>query len=180
MSRPVPDREHYDRHWLRSTDWEQWSAVLQMLLGVTMVIRGVSCSTGGGIKVVRTQVLLKTIPSVTNRLLHPNQVVIQRMDDQPIPREILENVVVLFILFLGYVLFGGMLLNAMGMDLLSSIGTSLTVWANVGPGFNTVGAMDNFAHVPYFGKINLASLMIVGRLEIFSILLSFLRQFWRN
>ncbi|MBF0294819.1 MAG: TrkH family potassium uptake protein, partial [Magnetococcales bacterium] len=163
-----------------STDWELWPPILQLLLGLTMVIGGMSGSTGGGIKVVRTQVLLKTIPCVTTRLLEPNQVVVQKMDGQPIPREILENAVAIFILSLGYVLFGGMLLNAMGMDLLSSMGASLTAWANVGPGFNTVGAMDNFAHVPDFGKIILGSLMIVGRLEIFTILLLFSRQFWRN
>ncbi|MBF0126408.1 MAG: TrkH family potassium uptake protein [Magnetococcales bacterium] len=163
-----------------STDWEQWPPILQLLLGLTMVIGGMSGSTGGGIKVVRTQVLLKTIPSVTSRLLHPNQVVLQKMDGHPIPREILENAVAVFVLALGYVLCGGMLLNAMGMDLLSSMGASLTAWANVGPGFNTVGAMDNFAHVPDFGKIILGSLMIVGRLEIFTIILLFSRNFWRS
>ncbi|MBF0427412.1 MAG: TrkH family potassium uptake protein [Magnetococcales bacterium] len=163
-----------------STDWELWPAVLQLLLGLTMVIGGMSGSTGGGIKVVRTMVLLKTIPSVTSRLLQPQQVVIQKIDGQPISREILENAVAVFILSLGYVLCGGLLLNALGMDLLSSIGASLTAWANVGPGFNTVGAMDNFAHVPDFGKIILGSMMIVGRLEIFTILLLFSRQFWRD
>ncbi|MEO5362273.1 MAG: TrkH family potassium uptake protein [Magnetococcus sp. DMHC-8] len=163
-----------------STDWEQWPAILQLLLGLTMIIGGMSGSTGGGIKVMRVIVLLKTIPSVTARLLQPNRVIVQKMDRQPIPREILENAVALFILALGYVLFGGMLLNAMGMDLLSSMGASLTAWANVGPGFNTVGAMDNFAHVPDFGKIILASLMIVGRLEIFTILMLFSYRFWRE
>ncbi|MEO5330391.1 MAG: TrkH family potassium uptake protein [Magnetococcus sp. YQC-5] len=163
-----------------STDWEQWPAILQLLLGLTMVIGGMSGSTGGGIKVVRVMVLLKTIPSVTARLLQPNHVIVPKMDRQPVPREILENAVALFILALGYILFGGMLLNAMGMDLLSSIGASLTAWANVGPGFNTVGAMDNFAHVPDFGKIILGSLMIVGRLEIFTILVLFSHKFWRT
>ncbi|MEO5377696.1 MAG: TrkH family potassium uptake protein [Magnetococcus sp. DMHC-6] len=140
-----------------STDWEQWPAILQLLLGLCMIIGGMSGSTGGGIKVVRVLVLLKTIPSVTARLLQPYQVVVPKMDRQPIPREILENAVAMFILALGYVLFGGMLLNAMGMDLLSSIGASLTAWANVGPGYNAVGAMDNFSQVPAFGKILLGS-----------------------
>lgn len=163
-----------------SIDWEKWPAVLQLLLGLTMVIGGMAGSTGGGIKVVRVLVMLKTIPSVTKRLLQPNQIVVQKMDHQPIPREMLENSVALFILSLGYVLFGGVLLNALGMDLLSSMGASLTAWANVGPGFNTVGAMDNFAYVPAFGKIILGSLMIVGRLEIFTILVLFSRAFWRG
>ncbi|MBF0270695.1 MAG: TrkH family potassium uptake protein [Magnetococcales bacterium] len=163
-----------------STDWEQWPAITQLLLGLLMVIGGMSGSTGGGIKVVRVQVLLKTIPSVTARLLQPNQVVVSKMDHQPISREILENAVALFILALGYVLFGGMLLNAMDMDLLSAMGAALTAWANVGPGFNTVGAMDNFAHVPDFGKIILASMMIVGRLEIFTILMLFSSKFWKD
>ncbi|MBF0627784.1 MAG: TrkH family potassium uptake protein [Magnetococcales bacterium] len=163
-----------------STDWEQWPAVTQLLLGLLMVIGGMSGSTGGGIKVVRVLVLLKTIPSVTTRLLQPNQVVVQKMNRQPIPREILENAVALFILAMGYVLFGGILLNAMDMDLLSAMGASLTAWANVGPGFNTVGAMDNFAHVPDFGKIILASMMIVGRLDIFTILMLFSCQFWKD
>ncbi|MBF0212689.1 MAG: TrkH family potassium uptake protein [Magnetococcales bacterium] len=161
-----------------STDWELWPAVLQLLLGLLMVIGGMSGSTGGGIKVVRVLVLLKTIQSVTTRLLQPNQVVVPKMDHQPIPREILENAVAMFILAMGYVLFGGILLNAMDMDLLSAMGASLTAWANVGPGFNAVGAMDNFSQVPDFGKIILASMMIVGRLEIFTILMLFSRKFW--
>ncbi|MBF0184970.1 MAG: TrkH family potassium uptake protein [Magnetococcales bacterium] len=163
-----------------STDWEQWPAALQMLLGVVMVIGGMSGSTGGGIKVVRVIILLKTIPAVTTRLLQPYQIAISKMDRQPLSREILENAVATFILSMGYVLCGGLLLNALDMDLLSAMGASLTAWANVGPGFNTVGAMDNFAHVPDFGKIILASMMIVGRLEIFTILMLFSHKFWRT
>ncbi|MBF0164996.1 MAG: TrkH family potassium uptake protein [Magnetococcales bacterium] len=163
-----------------STDWELWPPVTQLMLGLVMVVGGMSGSTGGGIKVIRVLVLLKTIPSVTMRLLQPNQVVVPKIDHQPIPREILENAVALFILAMGYVLFGGILLNALGLDLLSAMGASLTAWANVGPGFNTVGAMDNFAHVPAFGKIILASMMIVGRLEIFTILMLFSHRFWRH
>ncbi|MEO5349375.1 MAG: TrkH family potassium uptake protein [Magnetococcus sp. YQC-3] len=163
-----------------STDWEQWPAVLQLLLGLLMIVGGMSGSTGGGIKVVRVIILLKTIPAVTTRLLQPNQVAVSKMDRQPISREILENGVATFVLSLGYVLFGGLLLNAMGVDLLSAMGAALTAWANVGPGFNTVGAMDNFAHIPDFGKIILASMMIVGRLEIFTILLLFSHKFWRT
>ncbi|MEO5347962.1 MAG: TrkH family potassium uptake protein, partial [Magnetococcus sp. YQC-9] len=163
-----------------STDWELWPPVLQMMLGLVMVVGGMSGSTGGGIKVVRVLVLLKTIPSVTMRLLQPNQVVVSKIDHQPVSREILENAVALFILAMGYVLFGGILLNALGLDLLSAMGASLTAWANVGPGFNSVGAMDNFAHVPAFGKIILASMMIVGRLEIFTILMLFSHKFWKH
>ncbi|MBF0161079.1 MAG: TrkH family potassium uptake protein [Magnetococcales bacterium] len=163
-----------------STDWEKWPAVLQLLMGLLMVIGGMSGSTGGGIKVVRVILLLKTIPAVTTRLLQPYQVAISKMDRHPISREILENGVATFILSLGYILFGGLLLHAMDMDLLSAMGASLTAWANVGPGFNTVGAMDNFAHVPNLGKIILASMMIVGRLEIFTILLLFSHKFWRT
>lgn len=163
-----------------STDWEQWPAALQLLLGLLMVIGGMSGSTGGGIKVVRVMVLLKTIFSVTTRLLQPYQITVSKMNRLPISRDILENAVATFILSLGYVLFGGLLLNAMEMDLLSAMGASLTAWANVGPGFNTVGAMDNFAHVPDFGKIVLGSLMIVGRLEIFTILVLFSARFWRQ
>ncbi|MBF0610953.1 MAG: TrkH family potassium uptake protein [Magnetococcales bacterium] len=163
-----------------STDWEQWPAFLQLLMGLLMVIGGMSGSTGGGIKVVRVMVLLKTIPSVTTRLLQPYQITVSKMDQQPLSREMLENAVATFVLAMGYVLFGGMLLNAMDMDLLSAMGASLTAWANVGPGFNTVGAMDNFAHVPDFGKIVLGSMMIVGRLEIFTILVLFSSRFWRT
>ncbi|WP_130471650.1 TrkH family potassium uptake protein [Candidatus Magnetaquicoccus inordinatus] len=163
-----------------STDWEQWPAVLQLLMGVLMVIGGMSGSTGGGMKVVRVIILLKTIPAVTIRLLQPYQIAVSKMDRQPLSREILENAVATFILSMGYVLCGGILLNAMDMDLLSAMGASLTAWANVGPGFNTVGAMDNFAHVPAFGKVMLGSMMIVGRLEIFTILMLFSHKFWRS
>ncbi|MBF0099096.1 MAG: TrkH family potassium uptake protein [Magnetococcales bacterium] len=163
-----------------STDWEQWPAVLQLLLGVLMVIGGMSGSTGGGLKVVRVIILLKTIPAVTIRLLQPYQIAVSKMDRHPISREILENAVATFVLSLGYVLCGAILLNAMDMDLLSALGASLTAWANVGPGFNTVGAMDNFSHVPDFGKIILGSMMIVGRLEIFTILMLFSHKFWKD
>jgi trk system potassium uptake protein TrkH len=163
-----------------STDWEQWPAVLQLLMGLLMVIGGMSGSTGGGLKVVRVIILLKTIPAVTIRLLQPYQIAVSKMDRQPISREILENAVATFILSMGYVLFGTILLNALDMDLLSAFGAALTAWANVGPGFNTVGAMDNFAHVPDFGKIILGSMMIVGRLEIFTILMLFSHKFWKD
>lgn len=162
-----------------SVDWEQWPAGLQLMLGVLMVIGGMSGSTGGGIKVVRGLIIIKTIQSVTTRLLHPHQVVLLKMDNIPVSREFIENCIAMLVLAIGVVLSTGMLLHIMGMDLLSAMGAALTCWANVGPGFASVGAMDNFAQVPALGKVMLASVMIVGRLEIFTVLMLFSARFWR-
>ena len=162
-----------------SIDWEQWPADLQLLLGALMVIGGMSGSTGGGIKVVRALIVLKTVQTVTTRLLHPQQILLLKMDNTPISREFIENCIAMLVLAIGLVVSTGILLNAMGMDLLSAMGAALTCWANVGPGFGSVGAMDNFAHVPTLGKAMLASVMIIGRLEIFTVLMLFSARFWR-
>ncbi|MBF0582910.1 MAG: TrkH family potassium uptake protein [Magnetococcales bacterium] len=162
-----------------SIDWEQWPGGLQLMLGALMVIGGMSGSTGGGIKVVRGLIIIKTIQNVTTRLLHPHQILSLKMDDVPISREFIENCIAMLILAIGVVMTTGMVLNAMGVDLLTAMGAALTCWANVGPGFANVGAMDNFSQIPTLGKAMLASVMIVGRLEIFTVLMLFSSRFWR-
>ena len=75
--------------------------------------------------------------------------------------------------------FGILAMTGLGMDIVSSIGAVATTLGNVGPGLGNVGPVDNFAHVPALGKWVLSSLMMIGRLEIFTVLVIFTRSFWR-
>lgn len=163
-----------------SVDWEQWPPVLQLLLGGLMVIGACAGSTGGGGKVIRGMVIFSLVPVAIKRLLKPKAVVIPRVAGHPLDNEVLDGTVSLLIIAMTTIIFSGVVLNLMGMDLLSAMGASLTCFANVGPGFNTVGAVDNFAHVPPAGQLLLAVEMVMGRLEIFTIIVLLSPRFWRE
>ncbi|MBF0125309.1 MAG: TrkH family potassium uptake protein [Magnetococcales bacterium] len=163
-----------------SIDWEQWPALMQFLLIALMIPGGMAGSTGGGIKVVRLQILLNMIPVTARRMMKPSQIVVTKLGGYPLNNEMIEASVAMTILYLLLMVFIGILLNVLGMDLPSAMSASLTAIANVGPGVGEVGAMDNFSAVHPLGKVLLSSLMIIGRLEVFTVMIFFSSWFWKR
>ena len=163
-----------------TADYEQWSYSSQFILLILMFIGGSAGSTGGGMKVVRVYLFVKFMFSEIARLIHPHAVIPVRINNQVVPRDVTMNVLGFFVLgILAYA--GGVLaMSYIGLDLASAAGaTAATLW-NVGPGLNLVGPTDNYAFIPAVGKWILCFLMLMGRLEIFTVVVLLSPAYWRK
>ncbi|NCO52977.1 MAG: TrkH family potassium uptake protein [Deltaproteobacteria bacterium] len=163
-----------------TADYELWPVITQYLLVILMFIGGCAGSTGGGMKVARVLLLLKHAQVQIFRLIHPRAVRVVKLGKRPVDNEVLAGVLGFFALYLGVFLVGSLLLAACGMDVVSGGAAVVACLSNIGPGLGSVGPTDNFAHVPGFGKTVLILCMLMGRLELFTVLVLLFPSFWRK
>ena len=163
-----------------TADYEQWSLSSQLLLLVLMFVGGCAGSTCGGMKIMRVHLLLKFVLTEVIRLVHPHAVVPVRLGPTAIPREVVTNVVGYSILFVSLFAAGVLAMAAMGLDFTTSMGAVAATLGNVGPGLGMVGPTDGYSQVPFFGKWVLSSLMLIGRLDIFTVIVLLSPAFWKK
>ncbi|MDM8520649.1 TrkH family potassium uptake protein [Anaerolineales bacterium HSG6] len=163
-----------------TADYEQWSASSQFVIFILMFIGGSAGSTSGGIKVMRVYLLFKFVLSEITRLIHPHAVVPVRLNNTTVPRDVVFNVLSFFVLFISIYVLGVFFMTLLGLDLITSFGAVVACLGNIGPGLNQVGPTDNYAHIPDMGKWILSFLMLVGRLEIFTVMVLFSPSYWRK
>ena len=160
-------------------DYDMWGRLFLIPTVALMIIGGCAGSTSGGIKVVRVIVLFKYIKKSVYELIHPSSVYTIKISGQSVEELSVKRVVSFFSLFLILFMVNLVLLTASGMSLEESSVSFLTCFSNYGPGSGITGPSSTFADVPTFAKWLLAFDMLVGRLEIFTILLLLTRNFWR-
>lgn len=163
-----------------TADYEEWAFSSQFVLFTLMFIGGCAGSTGGGLKVVRIFILFKFVFSEIVRLLHPHAVVPVRIGRTVVPRDVMGNILGLFVLFMIIFVTGVFVMAALGLDIDSAFGAVAACLGNIGPGLGSVGPTDNYAHVPTAGKWVLAALMLMGRLEVFTVIILFSPTFWKK
>jgi trk system potassium uptake protein TrkH len=163
-----------------TADYEQWSFSAQFVLFVLMFIGGCAGSTGGGMTVIRIHLLFKFVFSEITRLVHPHAVVPVRLRHVAVPREVVTHVLGFFVLGILIFIVGVFVMTVIGLDMGSAFGaTAATLW-NVGPGFGSVGPTDNYAQIPALGKWVLSFYMLMGRLELFTVIILFSPSYWRK
>ncbi|RPI62941.1 MAG: TrkH family potassium uptake protein [Ignavibacteriales bacterium] len=163
-----------------SSDYENWAVYSRMIFFVLLFIGGSAGSTGGGIKIIRHLLLFKNGYLELKRLIHPRAVIPVRLNGKSVTPEIISNVQAFFIIYILVFVFGSILLSLMGVDFVSSIGATATCIGNIGPGFGTVGPVANFGHLPDLAKWVLSFMMLLGRLELFTVLIIFTPYFWKK
>ncbi len=163
-----------------TSDYESWGPFYQILFFILLFAGGCAGSTGGGIKMVRHRILMKNSALELKRLLHPRAVLLVRFNGHIVSYEIMSNIIAFAFWYVAIFLFGTLVMSLLGLDFASSIGAVATSLGNVGPGIGTVGPSFNFSHVSIAGKWVLSALMLVGRLELFTILIIFSRSFWKK
>ena len=163
-----------------SADYTSWSESMTMLFFVMLFIGACAGSTSGGIKVIRHLVFFKNTYLEFKRLLHPRAVVPLKLDGAVVAPKILTHILVFLLIFLMTFLLGSFTVTLLGMDFLSAIGAVATSLGNVGPGIGDVGSVNNFSAVPMPAKWVLSFLMLLGRLELFTILILFTPYFWQD
>jgi trk system potassium uptake protein TrkH len=160
-----------------TSDFDTWSDFSRGVLFILMFVGGCSGSTGGSVKVVRILIMIKKIAVDLRRMVRPHAVHPLRVGAKAIPEDVISSVTTFILLYLILFLAGGLLLTLFGVDALSAYSASVACLGNVGPGFGTVGPTLNYAHLPAAAKLLLAFMMIVGRLELYTVfILVFLRH----
>ena len=163
-----------------TSDYMMWPGALWFIIFMLMCVGGSAGSTGGGIKVVRHMLLLKNSLLELKRLLHPQAVIPVRMNGRPVSQEIIFKVLAFFLMYIIVFAAGVFALSICGLDFETSVGASISSIGNIGPGIGKVGPAYNFTVIPDPGKWVLMILMILGRLEFFTVLILFSPAFWKR
>jgi trk system potassium uptake protein TrkH len=164
-----------------SADYTQWGGFALLLFFFVTFIGGCSGSTSGGIKIFRFKIAFVMFRETIQRLLHPNATFSRSLDGQPLSDEILASVVAFALTFAFMVGVAATLLAACGNDFVTSFSAAATAAANVGPGIgDVVGPTSNFAALSDASKWILCAVMLLGRLEIFTVLIVLTPAFWND
>ncbi len=163
-----------------TADYELWPVLCQYLLVIAMFVGGCAGSTGGGIKVARMLLLAKHAQVQLFRLIHPRAVRLVKLGERAVDKEVMQSILGFFALYMAVFVLASFIMAATGMDLVSAGGSVIATLSNIGPGLGSVGPIDNFAHVPAVGKVTLALCMLLGRLELFTVLVLVFPTFWRK
>lgn len=163
-----------------TADYEQWPGMSQLILLISMFTGASAGSTGGGIKWLRIMLYFKYCYRELFALLHPHAVSHIKIAGKSVPEDVMRSVMGFLALYLG--LFGlfSVALAGMGVDFVTSFSAVAATLGNIGPGFGNVGPVDNFANIPLAGKWLLIWCMLLGRLEIFTVIILVVPEFWRK
>jgi trk system potassium uptake protein TrkH len=163
-----------------TADYLLWVPFLSIVIFLLMFVGGSAGSTGGGIKVVRIVLLMKNSFFELKRLVHPNAVIPVRYNTRAVNAGIITNVLAFIVIYMMTVGLAMIIMSIMGYDLDTALGAVATSIGNIGPGLGEVGPALNFYEVPAFGKWFLSFLMLIGRLELFTVILLFSPYFWKE
>ena len=153
-----------------TAEYDSWPELSRTLLFLLMFTGGCAGSTGGSVKIVRLLIVLKKIAVDVKRVLQPHAVLPVQLGGRPIPDEVVSSVTTFFVLFVLLFVSGGVFLTVMGVDPLTSFSAAAACLGNIGPGFGEVGPSLTYAGLPAPAKVLLAILMIVGRLELYTVI----------
>jgi trk system potassium uptake protein TrkH len=157
-----------------------WPVFSWFLVIILMLIGSSAGSTAGGMKVVRVLLVFKHSYLEFKRLIHPNAVFPVQYNRQVVPENIITRVLAFIILYFIITIAGSAVLSLTKMNFIDSLSGMITCLSNVGPALGNLGPAENFFHLPDFSKWFLAFTMMIGRLEIFTVLLVFTPTFWKN
>ena len=161
-------------------DFISWTPFITMFFFGIMFLGGSSGSTSGGVKILRHLILIKNGILEFKRSLHPNAIIPLRHNNSVVEKPIVIHVLAFFILYLILFIIGAGVLSLLGLDFISAIGGAASSIGNVGPALGTLGPLNNFDSLPVLAKYWCSFLMLVGRLELFTVLILFTPFFWKD
>ncbi len=161
-------------------DYDQWPAASRFMLGLMMIIGGCAGSTSGGMKAIRVFALIKKGLREVVLFMLPNAVVRVRIGRETIGPDIVSKITSFFVIFMFIWAMATVAMTAFTPDLETAFASVLATLGNIGPGFGGVGPTDNYAWIPAPGKYLLTGLMLLGRLELYTVLVLFLPSFWKK
>ena len=163
-----------------SENFDLWPSFSKWVLLILMFIGGCAGSTSGAIKNIRILVLFKKVYREIHKLIYPKAVLPIRVGKKVASEDAISSITTFVLLYIFIFLVGTLLVMAQGVPIITAIYACATTIGNVGPGLEQVGPALNFADLPGFTKIVLSLLMLLGRLELFTIIVLFVPAFWKN
>ena len=163
-----------------TADYETWPAMSQLILFLCMFIGASAGSTGGGVKCLRIMLMFKYCARELFSLVHPRSITHIKISGKPIPEEIIRSVMGFLALYIGLFAICVVILSGLGVDFVTSLTAVASCIGNVGPGFGLVGPAENYAVIPTLGKWLLIWCMLLGRLEIYTVIILLAPEFWRK
>lgn len=163
-----------------SADFTMWNFFVTGIFFALFFVGGSAGSTSGGIKIVRHIVMLKNSFLEFKKSLHPNAIIPVRYDGKAVNQSIVFNILSFFILYMLIFIVGAVILAFLGLDLKSALGACASSLGNIGPAIGSVSPVDNFSHLSIGAKWFCSFLMLIGRLELFTVLILLTPFFWQK
>jgi len=163
-----------------TADFTLWTPFLAVFFFGLMFLGGSAGSTAGGVKIVRHLLMIRNGFMEFKRTLHPNAILPVRYNKKSVNEKIVFNILAFFILYMLSFIIGALVFSMLGLDFVSAVGVAASSLGNVGPAFGNFSPVDNFLLMPTIGKWWASFLMLIGRLELFTVLILLTPFFWRN
>lgn len=163
-----------------TADFDMWPDFIRFTLVFLMFFGGCAGSTGGGMKMIRVMLVSRVAWTQLRKMSQPRLVAPVKIGGQVIDDNRVVNIVSFFILFIGLFVITGMLMTIWVPDLTTAVACSIATIGNIGPGLGGIGAIENYSWIPIPGKWVLILSMLLGRLEIFTVLIVFRPSVWRR
>lgn len=161
-------------------DFNLWPETSRILLIILMFVGGCAGSTGGGVKNIRVLTGIKALFRELFLYMRPNAVKTIRIGGRNIKNQTVSNICAFLLIFVLLFVVGSVVMTAFTDDLGTAVSSTIACLGNIGPGLNAVGATANYADIPYAGQAVLIVLMLLGRLELYTVLIIFLPSFWKK
>jgi trk system potassium uptake protein TrkH len=163
-----------------TADYDLWPSLSRKLLLLCMFLGAMAGSTGGGMKIMRIILLVKHCYHEIFRIIHPHAITSVKLGGRPIPAEVLSSIWGFFLLFLGLFIVAALIMASLGLDMISAFGSVAASIGNIGPGLGLVGPTKNYVAIPFIGKWVLIFCMLLGRLEIYTVIVLLTPAYWRK
>ena len=163
-----------------TADFTMWSFFASGIFFALFFTGGSAGSTSGGVKIVRHIIMLKNSFLEFKKALHPNAIIPVRYDGKTVNQNIVFNIISFFIIYMLIFIMSSVVFTFFGLDFTSAIGAAASSLGNIGPAIGSVGPINNFAHLSIGAKWFCAFLMLIGRLELFTVLILFTPFFWKK
>ncbi|ADL12868.1 TrkH family potassium uptake protein [Acetohalobium arabaticum] len=163
-----------------TVDYDIWPPFARGILLVLMFIGGCAGSTAGGIKIIRIYALMKKGFQELYKLIHPRAVTSLKIGNRAVSEEVSTSILGFFFLYIIVFVVAAITLTSFGIDLISSISAVAATLGNIGPGLGLIGPLNTYVPLPIVGKLLLSFCMLLGRLEIYTVLVFMLAGFWRR
>jgi trk system potassium uptake protein TrkH len=163
-----------------TADFDQWPAASRVLLVLLMFVGGCAGSTGGGMKNVRVFIVLKKTVREIRLFMEPQAVLQVKLNRKTVPQRVVSNMAAFFVVFVLIFAVATLVMTCFTPDTETALTSVIATLGNIGPGLGGVGATQTYASIPSAGKAILTFCMLLGRLELYTVLIVFLPSFWQS
>jgi len=161
-----------------TADYSLWASSFGLILFLLLFTGSSAGSTAGGLKIIRVLLLFKNSFVELKRIIHPNGIINVKYNHKSVHPNIMSGITGFFLLFLIVFIIGSLIITIFTKDMITACSAVITCMSNAGPGFGSVGPMYSFSHLHDVAKLLLAFLMLIGRLEVLTVMVLFTRAFW--